>query len=171
MTGKARASVTRKLKESGLQPVRVDGASIWYTTRLALPILYGGIAVDPMMEKAKLDVSRRKMVDLQILQKQGLLVDSASVESHGAAVMNTVAMKVMSLRTIAPEVRAARTDVEGAEIIEEACREALSELARIGEVVANARSEVESDHGLLALGDEATAEGDGESMGGREAEA
>ena len=171
LTGKAKVTVRRKMQESGLKPAKEDASGVYYVPREALPILYGGIALDPQKERAKLDVARVKLLDLQYAERSGQLLDALDVEAMGAAVMNAVTMKIMSLRNVAPEIRAARSDVEGSEVLENAIREALTEIASVGQIVGDVRRKARPDAASVADGDDASAEADDERVGGRRAKA
>lgn len=170
-TGKAVATINKRLKEAGLAPARVTADTRFYVPRFALPVIYGGVAYDPMRERARLDTVRREMVELQLAERRGQLLPLADVEALGAAVMSATAQRVLALRNTAPEIRAAGSDVEGVEILEEACREALSEVARLGAIPEELRGSRRGRAADVDESAEAAAEADGERVGGSGTEA
>ena len=78
---------------------------------------------------------------------------AASVEALGAAVISAVTARVIALHLVAPEVRATGTDAEGAAVLERACRDALEELSRLGDVPEDARRLAGVDPGMPEAGD------------------
>jgi hypothetical protein len=53
--------------------------------------------------------------------------------------MSVTVQRMMGLRNVAPEVRSAGSDAEAATLLERAVREALGDVARLGDLVGEAR--------------------------------
>ena len=67
--------------------------------------------------------------------------------------ISAVTARVIALHLVAPEVRATGTDAEGAAVLERACRDALEELSRLGDVPEDARRLAGVDPGMPEAGD------------------
>jgi hypothetical protein len=92
-------------------------------------------------ERDRLDAARANLAELQLKERRGELIDRGDVESIGAGIMSVTVQRMMGLRNIAPEVRSAGSDAEAATILERAVREALSDIARLGDLVGEAQRE------------------------------
>jgi hypothetical protein len=153
LVGMDRGRASRLLREASLKPARETDHVTLFVPREALPILYGKDATNAQAERAKLDAARSEMVKLQLAERRGELIPLADVEALGAAVMAGVQQRVLGLRTIVAELRAADTDAEAADLFDAAARDALSNLARLADVPgelqredAAARASVRDDH-------------------------
>jgi hypothetical protein len=135
VSGLSPATVSAQLNRAGIAPAKVVGKRKLFDAPQALRLLLGGDELDPKKERARLDCARASLTELELEERRGSLVDALDVQAMGAAVMTGVTMRVMAIRNIAPEIRAARSDAEGAEILEDAAREALAEIARLGTIV------------------------------------
>ncbi len=165
LTKKHQRTVVLKLREAGVRPVREAGNTIYYAPWEALPVLYGGATASHLVEKAKLDETKREMLELQIAEKRGELLDALDVQAMGAAIVSGITLRVMSLRNMAPEIRAAESDGEGAQILEDGAREALSEIARMGQIVGEVHGAQRADDPSVDGGREASAEANGQRVG------
>lgn len=139
LTGKDRGAVSRALREADLKPARENDHGTYFVPREALPVLYGKEGINPQKERAKLDAARKDMIELQLKERRGSLVSMADVEALGAVVMSGVQLRVMGLRNLVAELRAAASDAEAAEIYEEAARAALQQLSELGEIPGEVR--------------------------------
>jgi hypothetical protein len=139
LTGLSNGTVSAKLNRAGLEPAEVRGRVKVFDSPRALAVLLGASELDPRTERARLDAERADAQALANRVRRGELLEAADVEAAGAAVMSGVTQRFSSLHGVAPELRAASSDAEAAEILAAAVREALSEIARMGEIVDDAR--------------------------------
>jgi phage terminase Nu1 subunit (DNA packaging protein) len=164
LTGMALKTITKRLED--VKPLEVTGREVYYRPREALPALYN--FQNPQAERIRLDSARAEAQEMKNAVARGELIPGEEVSRIGTAVMSTVKMRVMALRTLGPAVRAAESDGEASALIESAAREALSELAALGEIADRARAREsrvpESEQLDLDRGDTA-AEADDERVG------
>lgn len=114
-------------------------------------------------EITRLNKARADLAELDLLRKRGSVVDVATVESLGAAVISAVTLRVMGLRNVMPEIRAAGSDAVGVDIFDRACREALDQLSRLVDLADEAQSDLASMDG----GSEAAPDAHGRGMVGQ----
>lgn len=124
-----------------------------------------------MTERARLAKEQADEKALRNAVSRGELVNAEDAAAAGAAIASGVAERILGLRTLAPVIRAAESDEEGATILEDGAREALEEIAYVGRVMGEAARVARTDDRPGSVDHAATAETDGESVGGRGAEA
>lgn len=159
LTGRDPTTVTKRLAAARVEPVAEDGRTLFYDPQLALAAIYlEGVALDPTAEKARLDSARADLAELELARRRGELINAEDAAAAGAAIASGVSQRIMMLRVFAPEIRAAASDAEGADLLEGACREALEEIANVGEAMgelarkAKAREERRRDAARTARG-------------------
>lgn len=164
LTGKPYRTVVKRLE--GLEPAAQDGKTLWYVAREALERIYGHVS--PMAERIRLDASRADAQEMKNQVTRGELVPGVDVALVGATFLNAVKMRVMGLRTLGPLIRAAGSDAEAAEILDSGARDALSELAGMGDLAREVARSQRSDGGAggdAGEGVDATPEADDERVG------
>lgn len=170
MTGKAWTTITKRL--ASLKPLRETGNTVIYRTKDALELIYG--AEDPLAEQKRLNSARADAQEMKNAVMRGQLLQEPEVGLVGTTIFSAVKMRVMGLRTLGPLVRATGSDAEAADVIEAGARDALSELAGLGDL---AREVARSQRAGAAAGrddrdgGDASAEADDERVGGSGAEA
>lgn len=170
VSGLAQGTISAALNKAGLKPVST-GKQKLFDAPQALRVLLTGSDLDPRAERARLDSAKADLAELELQRKRGDLLDASTVEAIGAAVTAGLQMRIMGLRNLGPEVRIAASDAEASEIIENAARDALAELARLDGVVDDARRAGQARVEVVAGDADATAEADGGGVGGRGASA
>lgn len=136
ITGKSPRHIAEKLRGTGIQPVATDGRSVFYDPRQALPVLYE--ADSPGAQKSRLDRARADAQEMKNAVSRGELVPEANVGLVGTTIIAAVGMRVMGLRTLGAAARAAGSDAEAAQIIEDGARDALTEIADMGDLARSA---------------------------------
>jgi hypothetical protein len=139
LTGLSNATVSAKLNRAGVEPAEVRGRVKVFDSRRALAVLLGASELDPRAERARLDAERADAQALANRVRRGELLEALAVEALGAAVIAGVSQRVLGLRNIGAEVRATASDAAACDLIEDAAREALSEIAGLGEIVDDAQ--------------------------------
>ncbi|MFZ2804714.1 MAG: hypothetical protein WA001_05890 [Patescibacteria group bacterium] len=166
ITGFAPRTIVKRLE--GLDPVAQDGKTIWYAPRVALARLYD--YESPLADKSRLDRARAEAQEMKNAEVRGALIPESNIGFVGTGIMSAVKMRVMGLRTLGPAVRAAGSDAEAAEIIEAGAREALTEIAGLGDLARAAarrgRAVTQTARDDL-FGSDAATEADDERVGGQ----
>lgn len=137
-------SIRRQLEEAHLSPSRVDGRTLWWDARDVFRVLTAR-GPDATGERARLDRARAESQEMKNAIMRGELLHGAEVARVGTEILCAVKSRVMALRTIGPAVRAVGSDAEAADLIEEGAREALTELAGLGNLVETAAGKVPDD--------------------------
>lgn len=126
---------------------------------------------DLVAERARLAKEQADEKALRNAMTRGEIVNAEDAAAAGAAIASGVAERIMGLRTLAPVIRAAGSDEEGAAILENGAREALEEIAHVGRIMGEAARKSGSDDRPGAVGHAAASGANGEPVGGRRAEA
>lgn len=124
-------------------------------------------ALDLTAERARLSKEQADAQELKNAITRGELVSALDVQSLGASFASGVSQRVLGLRVLAPAIRAAETDDAGATILEDGAREALEEIARVGDIVAELARRSRRGAAIVDGGDATAPEADGEPVGGR----
>lgn len=130
LTGFMPRTVRKRLAAAHVAPCREDGRTVWYEPPAALRALYG--APSGGAERARLDAARADLAELELARRRGELINAEDAAAAGAAVASGVSQRIMALHVLAPLIRAADSDAEGAAVLEEGAREALEEIANVG---------------------------------------
>jgi hypothetical protein len=134
LTGRHRTTVTQRLREARLDPVRTDGKTLWYTPRLALPVILGtGEGFDPQAEKARLDRARWELAELELAKRRGELISKDDSKAVGIAVASTIATGFLAYPTkVAPLLDGEMPIAAREAVLREHVHELLAELSALG---------------------------------------
>ena len=127
ITGRSERLIRKRL--AGLQPCATDGRTAWYATRVALELIFRGEAVDLSHERALLAREQAEGQKLRNRVKRGELLEAAEVALAGSMLISAFRSRMLSLRSLAPQLRATASDAAAGELLEAAIRDALSDLA------------------------------------------
>jgi hypothetical protein len=173
ITGRAPRTISEKLRAKAVQPVGQDGRTIYYDPRQALPVLYE--ALDSAAERTRLDAARADAQEMKNALARGETLQSHEADYVGTALVSALKMRMMALRTGGPGCRASLSDAEAADFIEAGVREALIEVAGLGEFAREVlRRRQQSSAGDVrddSYGGDSASEADDERVGGQGAEA
>jgi len=98
LTGCAKETVSKRLREAGLEPADHDGRTLYFVPRLALPVIYEigkGLSLDA--ERARLAREQADGKAMQNAVSRGELVAAADVRSTWSAVVLTIKERMRSL--------------------------------------------------------------------------
>ena len=133
LTGMARETVAKRLKEAGMTP-EVQGKAKMWETRDALPILYDAVAeagqYDLTAERARLAHHQANNEQLKECQARGELIPAEQVQSRWAAMVMAMRAKMLALPgRLASKAMTATTIREVEDYAREEIYFALDELA------------------------------------------
>ena len=114
----------------GLEPVKVDGRSKYFRLRDVVQAIFGTGALDGPQERAKLDVAKRKKLELEIAEKRRELLPADEVKIYYSKLVMNARGRLLAL----PSALAPQLAVEGdvaacAILIKQGVYDALEELA------------------------------------------
>ena len=132
LTGRAHETVSKLLREAGLEPAARDGRTLYFTPRLALPVIFEiGTGLSLEAERARL---AREQADGQAIKNavsRAELVLAADVRSTWSAVVLTIKERLLSLPAHAvSKIPGFRKSM--AKALDGLVREVLTELAHDG---------------------------------------
>lgn len=129
MTGMDASHISDRLKN--LEATLQDRAPM-YPSAEALQLIYGatGKSLDPAEERAALDRSRRRAIEMRTAERRGQLIHCDRVAALWAGQVQIARGRLLSLPSrLAPEVVRAGDVVTAERLMREAIREILAELA------------------------------------------
>ena len=104
-----------------------------YESPEALSRIFGGSGLDLTDERARLARQQADAQELRNAEARGELIPSADVEAALIAVTSPIARALDGLHiAAAPEIRAARSDAEGAEVLKRRVERIRYDLADLG---------------------------------------
>jgi phage terminase Nu1 subunit (DNA packaging protein) len=162
ITGKAWVTIAKRLNRAKVEPQ--DGQ---YPSDRALAVIYAGDydtgdgdVLQPQAEKARLDRLRANKVELELQIARGDVVMMSDVIESWAQVGTNIKNKLLSMPTkAAPLVLGCQSLPQVKEVLHELVREALDELSATPPGIGDTVRALPSD--------EATADDDGEPVGGQ----
>lgn len=132
LTGRARETIRKRL--NGLKPVAKDGKTIWYAPREALPLLFKKGGLDLTDERARLAKEQADAQELKNAISRGDLVLPDATDHATIALATAISARFQALGTrLAPTLAAEGKAAGCQEIVDEAVRQALLELAEAAE--------------------------------------
>lgn len=131
LTGFAQRTVKKRLAD--LTP-EVRGKAHLYDSTVALPLLYGigdpdGDRLDPQQERARLDVARRQLAELEHAKRSGDLIDATEVLARWTHIATVVKARMLAIPHKAAAMAEHRPATEVAEVLRVEIKAALTELA------------------------------------------
>lgn len=132
LTGVAHKTAHTRLNAKGVEPVRTDGRTKFYSPRVALPVILGvGEGLNAQAEKARLDRVSADLKEEELRRIRGETATRAEWEEATVAILSAVRSRMLSVASqVAAEVAAEANPAECHAIIEAAQIEALGELAQ-----------------------------------------
>jgi hypothetical protein len=127
LVGMAKETVSKRLREEGLEPSRTDGRTVYYTTRDALHVLLSG--ADPQVQKARYDRVRADIAEKQLAKLNGALAPIEDLAWALAEISTAVKQRVLGVGPRVADAVAAESDAATCDaIITAACKDALQAL-------------------------------------------
>jgi hypothetical protein len=135
LSGLAERTIRKRLGD--LQPVARDGRTVWYPARDALERIYLTEALNPQLEKARLDRAKREQLEDRLARERGNVIAADAPERMLVQLAKLTRDRILAVPSGAyPEI-AARTSPELARsigfIVDRHLRAALSDLADQGD--------------------------------------
>jgi phage terminase Nu1 subunit (DNA packaging protein) len=137
LLGKDRATLDRKLR--GI-PFEKKGRSHLYDLRTAIEAIFDTFEaqdlddddgpIDPRLEKAKLDRSRRRLSDLDYQQRKAQLIPVEILEANLANLFGEIKAKILGIPTKAAQVLVGASQPEIKRTLDQLCKETLRDLSQ-----------------------------------------
>lgn len=132
-SGLSHSAVSKALGRSALEPLRIEGRVKIFDAPSALRLLLAGDDLDPKLERAMLDRSKRALLDLQIQQKRGELVAADDIDHGYIALASGTSARLQAIPSaIALELSSEDDPAKCREILKREIYAALNDLAEAG---------------------------------------
>lgn len=154
VSGYSPATVSARLNAAGVAPVEVKGTRKLFDAPQALGKLLGAREHDPAAERAALDATKREMLDLQIAEKRGELVQAHELDRALIELASATSARIQAIPDALGLELATEMDPSKCKaVLKVALNDALEDLARAGRKA--------TDRAARAEGAESSARRDG----------
>lgn len=99
LTGVKLETVSKRLRERGIAPIRSDGRAHFFDPRTALPIALGRSSATA--EKARLDAARADLAEQELSKRSGELIETSEVKQRWAGMALSWKERIRSVPVVA----------------------------------------------------------------------